>query len=173
MKRSLLATTIIVILSVLLIATPPPVKSAKFVLASWSYPDEYGQGIDAIRLHQYLDGEWVALDGGFEVTPDDSTTFDISAFGPINITVKCWLNNTLVGASSFEDGKNYIRHSVIVSTLDNSSVFSQENFTYYQGTDALDPMFYYFYRVTMDFIPEYSTIYTAVISYEIFYEVEA
>ena len=149
-----------------------PVKSARFVLASWSYPDEYGQGIEAIRAYQYLDGGWVAIDGGFDVGNTESTTFNISESGPLNLTLKCWLNNTLVRADDLTDGLNYIRLSVIVSTPSNSSIFSQYNFSLQSSTDALDPMFYYQFWVTLDFAPVESTTYRAVVTCEIYYSEE-
>lgn len=146
---------------------PQPEKHAYFQIASWSYPDEYGQGIEAIRAYQYQGAAWVAIDGGFDVGNTESTTFDIEAGGAINITVKCWLNNSIVGAADIDAAKNYLSHSVIVSTPLNASVFSQVNFTYLADSDALDPLFYYQYQVTLAFSPEEATTYTAVIDQDV------
>jgi hypothetical protein len=143
-------------------------RNPKFVISSWAFPDEYGQGIDEVFIYQYLDGSWESLTP-FGLYHTEDTSLDISEGGSLNIKVKAWLNNTVVNAASLADGKNYLRHSVLVTSPSNSSVFAQQNFTYVSSTDALDPMFYYIYNVTLAFAPVAGIIYTTTIDYDIYY----
>lgn len=136
-----------------------------FVLSSWDYPDEYGQGIDAIRLWQYLSGSWQSLTP-FDYGNTGNDTFVISETGPLTVQVKGYVNATHVGASTLAEGQNYVRHSALVTTPSNISVFSLQNFTYVTATDSLSPMFYYFYNATLNFTPQPATIYTCEITME-------
>ena len=85
------------------------------------------------------------------------------------MNVQCYLNATVVGISDIDDGPARIRHTLTVSTPDNSSVFYQENFTLTYQTDAFDPMYFYQYEVYTDFTPLSGQIYMAVITYEIYF----
>ena len=167
-KQRFAAFVLVMLVSVLLIATPPQARSAQFVLAGWDYPAEYGQGIEEIRVYENISGEWKSLTP-FGMLPKGSTAFEINSTATgIQILVKCWLNNTVVGAVDFEDGKNYLRHNVTL-TLTGETIFSQNNFTYSGGTDAQDPMFFYIYYVDMPFSPISGLTYIAVVYYEIYY----
>lgn len=163
---------IVPLFPIIAIQQPTPTKTAKFVLAAWDYPDQYGQGIEAVRVYQNISGSWETLTP-FDLTSGDSTTLEINGTATgIQILVKCWLNNTLVNATDFDDGKNYIRHSVNVTALSTGdNVFSQQNFTYSTGTDALDPMFYYQYEVDMYFDITGGETYTALVDCEIYHQV--
>lgn len=148
-------------------------ETAKFVLAAWDYPDEYGQGIEAVRVSENISGSWVSITP-FDLTSGEATGLEVneSATG-IKILVKCWLNNTIVEAVDFDDGKNYIRHSVVLYQIGHpfDIIFSQQNFTYSTGTDSLDPMFYYQYYVEMSFDIVGGLTYTAIVDYEIYHEI--
>lgn len=167
-NREVSAGLLVMMIMCVLVVTIQPVRSAKFVLAAWDYPDDYGQGIEAARVYQNVSGSWVSLTP-FDLTSGDSTALEINETATgVKILVKCWLNNTVVGAIDFEDGKNYLRHNVNLVLL-GDTVFSLQNFTYTAGTDALDPMFYYQYEGIIPFSPVGGAIYMAVVTYEIYY----
>ena len=160
--------TVFMILGVFL--TRLPATKAVFVLSSWDYPDQYGQGIEEIKLYQYLNGEWELhpmTTWGY--LPNGNDTFPIEAEGALNIKFRLWLNGTLTGVESLAEGQNFLRHSVLVTTPYNNSVFSQQNFTYVSGSDSLAPMYFYIYNVTLPISPVNGVTYTAAVDYEIYY----
>ena len=166
--RKKISILVVLVVSMMLILPIRPAK-AQFIIASWNYPDEYGQGIEALRAYQNISGSWVSLTGGFDLTSGDSTALEINGTATgVKILVKCWLNNTVVGAVDFEDGKNYLRHNGTL-TLIGENIFSLQNFTYTTGTDTLDPMFYYQYEGIFPFTPIAGQTYTMVVTYEIFW----
>ncbi|MCK5139626.1 MAG: hypothetical protein KAQ85_07285, partial [Thermodesulfovibrionia bacterium] len=117
-------------------------------------------------------GSWESLTP-FGLYYTGSTAFEINGTATeIMIDVKGWLNNTLVDADDFEDGKNHLRHNVIVTIMGDMEAdifFSQQNFTYLSGTDSADPMFYYRYSVTIPLSPIGGLTYVAVVYYEIYW----
>lgn len=170
---------IVTILSVLLIVTPRPIN-AKFVLASWDHPDDYGQGIEGFLIYENSTGSWQAWNDPDTGDPeyyiyDDADEhyfqWNVSVF--IKLRVVTWLNSTLLGLTGEEDddddGIPYFRHNVTVTTLGNT-VFSQNNFTYEEGDDSIDPpMWLYQYDIILDFVPAEGYTYTVTITYEVYY----
>ena len=53
---------VVLVISVCPVSTQQPEQTdtAKFVLAEWDYPDEYGQGIYGFRFYENSTGSWVA-----------------------------------------------------------------------------------------------------------------
>jgi len=140
-----------------------------FSLASWGYPDQYGQGILNMTIQYYYNGSAVEAD----YYPTNSTiSLIVDAEEDITIIVYSWLNNTLVGADDYNDAKNYFRHNASLFLNNGTEIFSQENFTIMLGgSDAYDPMFLYRHYVTLPstaFVNT-GTIYTCIITYEVFY----
>lgn len=163
-KRKLLSLSFVVvtILISLFAVAPRTVKSAVFIISSWDYPDAEGQGIAYVKVYngsQLLD-TW---------DPSESTLMEISTDTNLTLSVAGYVNTDVLWIINFEDVKNYIRHSVIVSTPSNSSVFSKQNFTYTSGGGSGDPMFYYWYDVIIDAPFIEGEIYTVLITYEIYY----
>ena len=99
----------------------------------------------------------------------DPYTLNWSAGVAMKIRVYSLFNQTLVGVGSTTEGQNYLRHSVNVASASNSSIFSQQNFTYYDVTEVGDENYYYEYEVVLNFLPIVGQIYTATITYEVFY----
>ena len=167
-RRGLKSLIIIAMLTAtILFASIPPAR-AQFVLASWDYPDEYGQGIEAFEIAENSTGSWVQV--GAARGYADSSTIDWNASLFIRLRCYTWFNSTLTGASTTNDGKNYQRHNIIV-TNSSATVFSQVNFTYFYADDSIDPpMWYYGYEVVLNFLPVAGTIYTVTITYEVYYE---
>lgn len=152
----------------------PPAK-AQFVLASWDYPDEYGQGIDGMKFWENSTGSWVAapyytdLGVFYYVNPSiTGYTYNWSAGAAMKVRVDTLLNSTLTGATDLADGQNYHQHNVTVTTP-SGIVFSQQNFTYEASSDATAPMYYYEYYAILNFLPVSGLVYTVTIIYEVFY----
>ena len=168
--RMVALVTIVLVISVFL--ARPPATNAKFVIAvnDWSYPDQYGQGLQFITIYNSTNhaidtigynvtGSWVSIQDVFELNANESYT----------LSVFTWLNKTQVGIASLAEGQNFQRHTISVSYTVGQIVFSQEGFDYMLGTDSSDPMYFYRYNVTLQCFNVYAVIYTVVIGYEIFY----
>lgn len=149
-----------------------PAKSATFIIAYWDYPsDDYGQGITFIEVHQNSTGSWLPVRYLYDdLSPNQ--TLDVPIGCAFKLMVRAWLNSTLTGATGLADGQNYQRHRVVVTTPYDSSVFSQENFTYSSGSlygGISSEIWMYDYTVILDFISIASTVYTVVVTYEVYY----
>lgn len=153
-----------------------PLESANFVIAdSWSYPDEYGQGIRNMGIEQYTNATWVPVNipspprgyyydpNMFEITNGEGSN------GSLWIAVQCYLNSTLCDITDINDGPALIRHTITITNTSKAIVFYQENFTLTYQTDFDDPLYFYQYDVYTDFVPVSGEIYTATIIYEVFY----
>ena len=140
--------------------------AAQFVLADWDYPDEYGQGMFKILVFENSTESWVQV--GNWLYYYNSTTFDWDVGVGIKIRVLTTLNSTLTGASNVEDGRNYQRHNVTVTTPE-GIVFSQNNFTSSGEPDEEGDLYYYDYAVVLNFLPVSGVIYIVTVTYEVFY----
>jgi len=162
-------TGVVVLVLVMLIVIQPTVEpivveqDSKFVLSSYAV-DAYGQGFDGIDAEENSTGSWqdIQLGGGI---PSD---FNVSYGNFVRFRVDTILNSTLVGASSLLDGKRYFRHNITVLVENGTSVFSQQNFTYY-GSSAVGVMYYYIYHIILNFNVQPANIYRAIIMYEVYY----
>jgi hypothetical protein len=160
----------VVAIQPLLIPQSEKLPNPKFIISSWSFPDEYGQGIDALGVYENSTGSWLAINGGFVPTVDynDEASFEWNASLGIKIRVYCWVNSSLSGFGSVEEGKNYLKHTVIVTQINGTIVFSQENFTYFNA-GAIDEMYEYDYDVVLNFLPEMGEIYRVSIILDIYW----
>lgn len=176
----------ILVVSVLVASnhSPKPVveefeQQANFVIASWDYPDQHGQGIYMIRFYENSTGSWVAapwyyvggaLDGlpFYSLHEYDPYTLNWSAGVAMKIRVYTTLNESLVGVATTAEGQQYLQHDVVVSNP-YETVFSQQNFTYYDATDGGD-LYVYEYEVVLNFIPQQFTTYTIDLTHEIYFE---
>jgi len=165
--RSISKTAIIIlVISVFLVASIQPTR-APFVLASWDFPDEYGQGIDTITVYENSTGSWVSV-GNYDY--DEASVLDWEVGVAIKLKVWTWFNSTLTGAGSTNEGKNYQRHNVTVTDFSDTIVFSQQNFTvvfYDYGEPS--SMWYYTGSVVLNFLPEAGEYYMVTVVYEIFW----
>lgn len=167
LARISVSVAVIMILSVLLVVSIPPAR-ARFVLASWTFPDQYGQGINDFDVYENSTGSWVNVGGPTEY--DESGIFEwYGWYGSIKL--KCWtyFNSTLTEAGSTNEGKLYQRHNVTVTDLNDTIVFSQQNFTYSNVYTEEAPMWIYVYEVVLNFLPETGEYYTVTVVYEIFW----
>ena len=168
MKSYYTKTGIIIILllvSVVFMGSFRP-SNAQFVVAGWDYPDENGQGIWYMTVRENSTGSW-GLVGIYYY--DDETLIDWYLNASIKLHCFSRFNNTFMGMADTDEGKQYLRHSVIVTTPVLGTVFSQQNFTYAGVYTGEDPMWLYEYEVVLNFLPIAGAIYTAVVNYEVYW----
>lgn len=152
----------------LVVVISPRPTTARFILAEWDFPDEYGQGIYDFDVYENSTGSWVNVGGDTEYDEAGYFNWSVNA----SIKLKCWsyFNSTLTGAANTNEGRNYLRHNVTVILGGTSTViFSQNNFTYSNAYTDEDPMWVYSYDVVLNFVPAGGANYRVVVSYEVFY----
>ena len=173
-RNKIIASVVLVLTASLMIVSIPPAQAQpKFALATWDYPDAYGQGIDSFVLYSNSTGSWVVVDTWYydDLYPaPDPVPWNASQ--AIKLRVRCTMNTTLVGTSNPELGQNYIRHDIVVTDQLDAEVFVQQNFTY--ETEAHDFAIYpgiifYYYYVIFDFLPISGELYTVEVTYEVYY----
>lgn len=175
MRRKLLAFVLVafVTLAFLWASNTPiesqPTKTATFALASWSYPDEYGQGVYLLRLYENSTGSWVSASGWIEC--DEESTFEWVAGVGVKVKVITTFNSTLVGVSTTNQGKLYHKHNVtVLDVIGDVVVFSKQNFTYCDGQPEGETEIYdYEYEAILDFLPQNGMYYKITIFYEIYW----
>ena len=144
-----------------------PKNKTQFALASWTFPDNYGQGIEAFEIYENSTGSWVLTSGAYGY--EDNYNIDIYANGSIKLRCYTWFNSTLTGASDTNDGKNFQQHNVTVINM-GTTIFSQQNFTWFYDDDSINPpMWYYGYEVVLNFLPLEGQVYTVTVTYEVYY----
>lgn len=173
-KIALLAIVSIIVLSALAVHNTIPEKElatpkATFIISGWDYPDAYDQGIEAIEVEENSSGSWSSIDTVFYDDSEATCTFDIDIGAAVRLTVFTFFNSTLTGVGSRTEGKNYQRHYVIMTDSSDNTVFSQQNFTYVYSDEDNYPLYYYGYRVTLDYLLTAGEVYTVEIMYEIYY----
>jgi len=155
-----------ILVSVVFMGSVQP-SYARFVLASWDYPDDYGQGIENIELYENSTGSWLEVGSGYGF--DEAHIYEWPVGVAIRINCFTWFNSTLTGAGTITEGKLYQQHNVSVSLL-GETIFSQQNFTYIDGDNGIDPpQWFYEYEIILNFIPTEASYYTVTIIYEVFY----
>ena len=180
-RKKIASVLIVFTVTVLLVASIPPAR-AQFVLASWEYPDEYGQGIEGVNFFENSTGSWVAAPYYTHYYPDwhdelgefyflnyyqDHYFLNWSAGVAMKLRVYSFMNSTISRATDLADGQNYIQHNVTVTHV-RDIVFSQQNFTYYDSDDLSAPMYYYEYEVVLNFLPAEGQVYMISLVYEIY-----
>lgn len=164
--RKSLAVLVSALALLVLVASIPPAK-AQFAIASWDFPDQYGQGITKFLIYENSSGSWVQFGDYVNYGDDGSFNWNVS----VGIKLRCWalFNSTLTGAATTAEGKLYQRRNVSVTNREGATVFSQQNFTYVAVDTGLDPLWLYSYDVVLNFLPQYGQAYAVTIIYEVFY----
>jgi hypothetical protein len=151
----------------MMIAIPEPAKAATFEIASWDYPDEYGNGIWVVRIFENSSGAWMHYDFSYY---DDSGVYEWNSTQGIMLHIYCMANNTLVGAAGYADGVDSIRLNVTVTDLGGETVFADEATTL-TGFDSTtyNPIWLYVYEIVLDFAPVDGNYYAVSITYELWW----
>lgn len=164
-NKAVVSLCIVLMLSIIFIGVSPQVRGTRFILASWSYPDDYGQGIEKIRVYENTTGSWLAVDDFYYY---DSSIVEWNASEAIKLRTFSYLNASYLLIDYPAEGQLIQRHNVTVTDSFDTVVFSQQNFTYAGGSSS-GVMFYYYYEVVLNFLPEYGEVYTISVTYELFW----
>ena len=140
----------------------------KFSLASWTYPDAHGQGIDRFLIYTNHTGSWVEVGSGYYYHYD-TCVLNWTVGWCIKLLCYTYMNGTLTGTSTVAQAKLVQRHSVVVTDGMGQTVFSKQNFTYDDYSPLWEGMWGFTYYVVLNFLPTYGQIYTATVSYEVFW----
>jgi len=143
-------------------------KPVKFILSSWEYPDEYGQGIESIYAYENASGAYVEYPDS-PYYSSDNIQLEKNLTGYVWLQIYCWFNRSLAGIpNSLPQGLILIRHTATVTQSNGTVVFSQINFTKTASNQAFDPLWWIRYDVVLAFIPIAGETYTATITYEVY-----
>lgn len=137
-----------------------------FNIASWEFPDSNGQGIYACSFETNSSGSWLPWRTTIFYYNDTLLSMNESKYLRLRVYVN--LNQTLVGAASLADGKNFLRVNVSVSNNLGSIVFSLDNMTYEGGHDYTT-YYQYWYVNILNFTPLSGELYSIIINYEVYY----
>jgi len=153
---------------ILAISIPPAeAQPPRFVVSSWDYPDANGQGISTWYLQTNTSGTWTSVAAAGYLQEDPSPV-QWNASDPVRVLTWVSMNYTLTGASSLEDGKNYIRQTIVVTDSLDAVQYTEVNGTYNQGLEN-EGLYWYQYGFVWDFLPLSGEVYTIVITYEVYY----
>lgn len=170
MKRKILTAGLVLSISLLILVgfSSKPVRAhSTFVLSSWDFPDSYGQGLTTVYLQTNTSGTWSSVEGFGYLEPDPSP-IDWNVSDPVRVLTWVSMNYTLTGASSLENGKNYIRQTLNVTDSSDTLLFTEVNGTYVQGLEN-EGLYWYQYGFVWDFLPVSGEVYTVNIYYEVYY----
>ena len=168
-----------VILLTMILVFPRPTHGAQFIISSWSYPDEYGQGVYGVTPYQNSTGSFLAIknpDTGIDFCySENATTYYLNFTDntALRFDARVTLNYTKLGLSHPADidlGRNYIRVNLEMF-LASESVFSLQNMTF-DNLDGLSEtgIWWYAYVDTVNVILVAGQIYTVAITLEVFTE---
>lgn len=160
MKKKIVSTVFIVACISLMLVVIPQAKGVQFYLATWSYPDEYGQGIHTWYADSNATGSWVTFEAANYLESTGPIPWNVSQ--AIRIMVWASMNRTLLGLNDTDVGKNHIQHNVTVTDQWDIEVFSQQNFTFdYVAVEG--EMYWYRHVVILNFLPLEGEFYTVTI----------
>ena len=165
-KKAIASIIVLLTLGLLFVSIPQAKANPQFVIASWDYPDQYGQGISGLFISENSTGDWL----GVTTIDYDEAIITLDWNVSVFIRISCFshFNNSLVGALDLADGQNFHRHNVTVTNL-GETVFSQQNFTYTSGFDYDDPIWDWSYSVILNFLPQVGEIYIVTVTYEVYW----
>ena len=174
LRKRIFVSPIVLLLLVVLVSNIP-LSNAQFVLSehTWSYPDEYGQGVEYIYFMVANPDPYNASYQYFNGT--ESAGFDVPRNSTISLRVHVWMNGTFTGYSFAEGRDQYTRVGLVISVA-GETIFSQVNLTQSGGSSAHDPMFEYDYTFLLRGAPNYYSdefvsgqIYVLDFTYEVYY----
>ena len=173
-KRRSFTGVVIILLFVGVVLVGRPAQATRFVLAahSWSYPDEYGQGIEYVYFVNSLDE--TPYNWSYQYWNNtESATLDFKHNCSVSIRVHTWMNATFTGYT-FAEGRDYFTRVGIKMYSAGALVFEQTNLTQAGGSSTHDPMMEYDYTILLNGDPLYlgpvlsgGMIFTVVFTYEI------
>ena len=181
-KKTIASIIVLLTISVLIISinytsknvSKEPIQPAKanpkFVLSTWDFPDEYGQGIYSITPDENSSVYYAHIESapGFLYSTSENNSFVVDAGCSIRLDVRVLVNYTFLGVSD-PDLLNYIRLNVTVLSL-GDTIFSIQNMTYDElGGDLGDGIWWYSFKDVLNFLTVEGQVYIATVTYEVYY----
>ena len=176
-KKEILASVImLLIFGMCLVAIPTQpateteeIGTSKFIISGWDFADDYGQGIDYVKIYENSTVFWLPIDSIYhQYDYYDNNVFEWNQSVGVLLGVHSYLNKSLTGASSVEEGKNLIRHYIAVALTNGTVIWSQQNITYFSGV-PFGWAYSYVYEVILGAEFLAGNVYTVTITYEVFY----
>ena len=166
--KKIIALISMVFVCTMLFVSVPSAK-AQFVLASWDYPDEYGQGLYQYVIHENTTGtEWTPVGGIHYYNETNIHEWEVGYC--IKLRIYAHFNSTLTGATDIDDGLNYQRLNITVTDFIGTELFSEDNLTCFYSTSFFDPiLWFYGFEVVLEFVPDHGQVYTVITTYEVFW----
>ena len=166
-KKAIASIIVLLTLGLLFVSIPQAKANPQFVIASWDYPDEYGQGIEGFEKFENSTGFWVQIGGMYAASDTASIIWNASLF--IKLRVYSWINSTFLGLGDTDEGKLYQQHNVTVTNQGNT-IFTQQNISWFYDDDSIDPpLWFYGYEVVLNFLPQVGEIYIVTVTYEVYW----
>ena len=180
-KHRILAGLMIVLFATItLVGLPRQTQATQFILSSWAFPDEYGQGVYGVTPYQNSSGSFVTIPNpdtgiGFAYS-ENATTYNLNFTDntALRFDVRVRLNYTQLdlGLSHPADnatGRNHLRVNLEMF-IASERVFLLQNMTY----DSLwglseTGIWWYSYVDIVNVILIAGQIYTVVITLQIFF----
>ena len=150
-------------------------EPAKFAIA-WTYDDisgsfdEYGQGFYEYYVSENITNSphWISV-GGIRYF-NQSTVISWEVGVPIQIRIFCFMNSTLTGATTLDDGLNYQRVNVTVTGFLNEVLYEEDDITNFYKSSFFDAeMWFYGYETILGFLPEEGVTYKVSFTYEVYW----
>ena len=146
-----------------------PQARSQFVISSWDYLDDYGQGLYSIGIYENSTGSWLLEATIYHTTKN--VTLDWFVNASIRLNLVTLFNSCITNADNFTHGQQFQRHNVTVTrTLQGQrTVYSQDNFTY--SSSQLDSGFIWIYQyyAVLNFEIVYGVVYTITVNYDVYY----
>lgn len=167
-KKIVFTALCVISLFTLLLTVTPRTQAQLFIVAGWDYPDDHGQGMGSWYAQSNATGSWVTIETkGYAEADAEPIRWNVSQ--AIRILVWVWVNSTFLGLSDLAEGLNYIRHNITITNQFSEVIFSQQNFTVFDNSTLLDPIWGYRHYVIPDFSPLEAEFYTITLLCEIYY----
>ena len=150
--------------------TQEETETSTFVISSWAYPDEYGQGITVVYVHENSSGVWLPFTSPAFIYPTDSEIVVVNATEnkALRVGPTFTLNHSLHSLANITAGINIIRSNVSVYQL-GVLIFSLDNATMVAGGVQTPTTYWYYAYIILNFLIVTNEIYTVSITYEVFY----
>lgn len=160
------ALSFIMCLTTLLAIAPSGPAVAEFVFATWDWPDDYSQGIQACLAYENSTGSW--LDSGLGDNYENLVGFEWNVSLGLMLVYSIYLNSTLTQADNLTHGQSLHRENITIYDRSDNLVFSQNGLTLFANY-SYGVMYQYYYSVVLEFEMLEGEAYQVFCTCEIYY----
>ena len=145
----------------------PTFGESRFTIASWSFPDSYGQGIYEMLIDTNASGSWVTR--YYLWSTNTTGPLGWNASEGMRICVSTLVNKSLTGVTTIDQAKLIVRHSVTVLDWTGALVYFKQNFTYTGYNTYFSGRYNMAYVQVLNFLPALGELYTVTVTYQIYW----